>query len=232
MSPVVEISQSDELIAELIQADVVVLGLPMYNFGIPSSLKAWIDHVARAGVTFKYTEKKVFVAAAVTLAPGLSCVYAQYSFAVYPLATQARGAKAIVVPARDEAEPIGRCLRSLLAQDYAGPLAVVLVDDGSTDGTAAEFVQACQDLGAQGQLLQHKASVGQSTAGATAARHALGRFLVTIDGDGQNDPADMPALLRAAQEVEAAGAEHFCIAGYRKNRQAAEGKQKPEPKRS
>ena len=50
------VAQSDELIAELIQADVVVLGLPMYNFGIPSSLKAWIDHVARAGVTFKYTE--------------------------------------------------------------------------------------------------------------------------------------------------------------------------------
>jgi len=36
---------------------VLVLGLPMYNFGIPSQLKAWFDHVARAGETFKYTEK-------------------------------------------------------------------------------------------------------------------------------------------------------------------------------
>jgi FMN-dependent NADH-azoreductase len=48
---------SDTLIAELKQADVIVLGLPMYNFGIPSQLKAYFDHVARAGITFKYTEK-------------------------------------------------------------------------------------------------------------------------------------------------------------------------------
>jgi len=48
---------SDELIDELRTADAVVIGLPMYNFGIPSTLKAWIDHVARAGATFKYTEK-------------------------------------------------------------------------------------------------------------------------------------------------------------------------------
>ncbi len=44
------------LIDELKAADHIVLGLPMYNFGIPSQLKSWIDHVARAGVTFRYTE--------------------------------------------------------------------------------------------------------------------------------------------------------------------------------
>jgi len=44
------------LIDELKTADHIVLGLPMYNFGIPSQLKSWIDHVARAGVTFRYTE--------------------------------------------------------------------------------------------------------------------------------------------------------------------------------
>ena len=48
---------SDALIAELREADTIVLGLPMYNFGVPSQLKAWIDHIARAGVTFKYTDK-------------------------------------------------------------------------------------------------------------------------------------------------------------------------------
>lgn len=61
---------ADTLIAELQAADILVLGVPMYNFGIPSVLKAWFDHVARAGTTFKYTEtgpvgllenKKVFV---------------------------------------------------------------------------------------------------------------------------------------------------------------------------
>lgn len=47
---------SDTLVAELKAADVVVIGAPMYNFGIPSTLKAWFDHVLRAGVTFKYGE--------------------------------------------------------------------------------------------------------------------------------------------------------------------------------
>lgn len=51
------VEQSDALIAELRAADVVVLGLPMYNFGVPSVLKAYFDHVARAGETFRYTEQ-------------------------------------------------------------------------------------------------------------------------------------------------------------------------------
>lgn len=49
------VAYSDALIAELQAADVIVIGLPMYNLGIPSILKAWIDQVARAGVTFRYT---------------------------------------------------------------------------------------------------------------------------------------------------------------------------------
>ena len=51
------LNESDALIAELRQADTLVLGLPMYNFGVPSTLKAYFDHVARAGVTFRYTEQ-------------------------------------------------------------------------------------------------------------------------------------------------------------------------------
>jgi len=47
---------SDELIAEVQAADVIVIGAPMYNFGVPAALKAWIDQVARAGITFKYTD--------------------------------------------------------------------------------------------------------------------------------------------------------------------------------
>jgi len=47
---------SDELVAELQDADVIVIGAPMYNFGMPSTLKAWFDHVLRARVTFRYTE--------------------------------------------------------------------------------------------------------------------------------------------------------------------------------
>ncbi len=64
---------SDALIAELKAADVVVIGLPLYNFGIPSTLKTYFDHIARAGVSFRYTaagpegligDRKVYVLAA------------------------------------------------------------------------------------------------------------------------------------------------------------------------
>lgn len=47
---------SELLVQELFDADVIVIGAPMYNFSITSGLKAWVDHVARAGVTFKYGE--------------------------------------------------------------------------------------------------------------------------------------------------------------------------------
>ena len=50
------LARSNRLTEELLAADVLVLAAPMYNFGIPSTLKAWLDHVLRAGVTFKYTE--------------------------------------------------------------------------------------------------------------------------------------------------------------------------------
>lgn len=65
------IKHSDNAIQEIKDADVIVIGAPLYNFSIPSTLKAWIDHIARAGVTFKYvdgapqgliTGKKVYVA--------------------------------------------------------------------------------------------------------------------------------------------------------------------------
>ena len=62
---------SDQAISQLIAADIIVIGAPLYNFGIHSSLKAWIDHIARAGKTFSYGEqgpeglvknKKVYIA--------------------------------------------------------------------------------------------------------------------------------------------------------------------------
>jgi FMN-dependent NADH-azoreductase len=67
------LQQSDELVSELIKADHIVIGAPLYNFHIPAVLKAWIDMIARARVTFRYTEngpvgllqnKKVYIAMA------------------------------------------------------------------------------------------------------------------------------------------------------------------------
>ncbi len=51
-----QIALSDALVGELEAAEIIVIGAPMHNFGLPSGLKAWIDHVARVGRTFKYTE--------------------------------------------------------------------------------------------------------------------------------------------------------------------------------
>lgn len=65
------VALDDALIAEVLAHDVIVLGVPMYNFGVPVQLKAWLDAIARSGVTFRYTEngpqgliqgKKVYVA--------------------------------------------------------------------------------------------------------------------------------------------------------------------------
>ena len=67
------LSQSDMLVSELKDADVIILGVPIYNFSVPAALKAWIDQVARAGLTFRYTSdgpvgllegKQAFVAVA------------------------------------------------------------------------------------------------------------------------------------------------------------------------
>jgi FMN-dependent NADH-azoreductase len=68
------IKNSDAAVAEVLAADIIVIGAPMWNFGLPSGLKAWIDHIVRAGLTFRYTEngpvglagagKKVIVASA------------------------------------------------------------------------------------------------------------------------------------------------------------------------
>ena len=54
---VARVALDDALITEIQAADVVVLGVPMYNFGVPAPLKNWIDAISRAGVTFRYTEK-------------------------------------------------------------------------------------------------------------------------------------------------------------------------------
>lgn len=65
--------KSDHAIQELMDADILVIGVPLYNFGIPSTLKSWVDHIARSGITFSYgdgtpkglvTNKKVYLAMA------------------------------------------------------------------------------------------------------------------------------------------------------------------------
>ena len=54
---VAALQHSDEVIAEVMAADIIVIDAPLYNFGITSTLKAWIDHLTRVGVTFRYDDK-------------------------------------------------------------------------------------------------------------------------------------------------------------------------------
>ncbi len=95
----------------------------------------------------------------------------------------------------DNVEPLAREVQAALAA-YA-PFEIIFVDDGSTDGTA-EAVRAARDAGVpEIRLLQHSRRCGQSAALCTGVRAAHAEWIATLDGDGQNDPADIPALMRA-----------------------------------
>jgi len=84
------IKHSDAAIAELKDADVIVIDVPFYNFSIPSTLKAWIDHISRAGITFAYTEngpKGLITGKKVYLALASGGVYSEGGYAPYDFAT-------------------------------------------------------------------------------------------------------------------------------------------------
>jgi dolichol-phosphate mannosyltransferase len=103
----------------------------------------------------------------------------------------------VVIPVCNEAENVAP-LATEIAQALAGrEFEILFVDDGSTDGTAAA-VQACRAAGiAQIRLLRHSFRSGQSAAVCSGVRQARAAWVATLDGDGQNDPADIPALLAA-----------------------------------
>ena len=129
----------------------------------------------------------------------------------------------MVIPAHNEAENVGPLVREIGAALAGGgtQYEIVLVDDGSTDATperAAELTRTIPCL----RVVRHPASRGQSFAIATGVRAAVGTWIATLDGDGQNDPADIPRLLamrgggKGGAREDRAGP--LLIAGYRRKR--------------
>ncbi|MCG8435614.1 MAG: glycosyltransferase family 2 protein [Gammaproteobacteria bacterium] len=125
----------------------------------------------------------------------------------------------VVVPVHNEQENIGPLIDEIFqvmqAQSYQ--FEVIYVDDGSTDGTLDLLQEQKKIRGDFLRVIRHEQACGQSTAiytGIHAARH---EWVVTLDGDGQNDPADIPALLETvAQKQE--NPHRFLAAGYRHKR--------------
>ena len=123
----------------------------------------------------------------------------------------------IVVPVRNEAENILPLLAEIhAALEGRGEFEVVYVDDGSRDQTAARLAEALAQY-PRLRVLAHRASCGQSAALMTGVRAARGEWIATLDGDGQNDPADIARLL-AARDGATRPARLQLVAGYRRKR--------------
>jgi dolichol-phosphate mannosyltransferase len=123
----------------------------------------------------------------------------------------------VVVPVRNEAGNIAPLVEEIAAAlNGHARFEIVYVDDGSSDATAAEL-DALMQRYAWLRHVRHAVSCGQSAAVRTGAAHARAPVVVTLDGDGQNDPAFIPALLDA---LAGGGPQLALVAGQRVGRQA------------
>jgi dolichol-phosphate mannosyltransferase len=111
-------------------------------------------------------------------------------------------ALSVVVPVKDEAEnaaPLAREIAQALRDSPAHE--IIFVDDGSSDGTAQRLTALRSEI-PQLRVLRHGRNLGQSRAIRTGVMAARGEIIATLDGDGQNDPADLPRLLAALKADE------------------------------
>jgi dolichol-phosphate mannosyltransferase len=114
----------------------------------------------------------------------------------------------VVVPVCNEAENVEPLAREIDAALSGRPYEMIFVDDGSTDDTAANLLKLKGSLPAL-RVLRHSFRSGQSAAVASGVRAARAPWVATLDGDGQNDPADIPGLIAARDSPAGRGVQLF-----------------------
>jgi dolichol-phosphate mannosyltransferase len=122
----------------------------------------------------------------------------------------------VVVPVRNEGPNILGLIAEIRAALAGENFEIVYVDDGSDDDTPARLAEAA--TGTNLVSRRHRNSCGQSAAVITGVRTARGTWIATLDGDGQNDPADISVLFARALAAEATGKRPVLVAGHRTTR--------------
>ncbi len=119
----------------------------------------------------------------------------------------------VIVPMRNESPNVRQLYGELIAalEGYGRPFEIVVIDDGSSDDTFALLTQI-QRQDPRVRVIRFRRNFGQTAAFAAGFKYARGSFIVTSDGDGQNDPRDIPAM------VEKARTGPDIVAGWRKDR--------------
>jgi glycosyltransferase involved in cell wall biosynthesis len=121
----------------------------------------------------------------------------------------------VVIPVRNEAPNVPRMYEELTAtlESFGRRYEIIVVDDGSTDETF-ELLAGLQAQDARLRIIRFRRNFGQTAGFSAGFAYARGRFIVTADGDLQNDPRDIPAMVELAQSFD-------IVAGWRKHRQDA-----------
>lgn len=124
----------------------------------------------------------------------------------------------IVVPVHNEADNILSLIGEIVeAMDQAQAYEIIYVDDGSNDDTAAVLRHALQQVNAL-RVFRHEQNCGQSTAIRTGVKAANYPYIATLDGDGQNDPADIPRLYEVFTQQKKSLDNLWMVAGWRNKR--------------
>lgn len=130
----------------------------------------------------------------------------------------------VLIPARNEADNLPALLQEIRAALATLDYEVVVVDDGSSDHTLSALQQVKNQGYPQLRILRHAHSLGQSTSLWHAAEAARGQWLATLDGDGQNDPADIPGMLALVRANPHLAGNLKLVAGHRVNRRDSASK--------